>query len=160
MLALYKSYCCSAEAWCRWCSFARRTSLPCEFTRHSSCSGANFSTETSLQIVPSEMPRTNSSSLIYWKIRSNISPYSMNPLLFDVFFRWEARKRNLFTRLLVPLVLLRTERHTAICRHLSAFPRWKSLVHSRISRLVTKKTIFCRYPPKIATISTIFYEKF
>ena len=45
-------------------------------------------------------------------------------------------------------------------RHLSAFPRWKSLVNSRISRLVTKKTIFCLYPPKIATISTIFYEKF
>ena len=33
-------------------------------------------------------------------------------------------------------------------------------INSRISRLVTKKTIFCLYPPKIATISTIFYEKF
>ena len=70
------------------------------------------------------------------------------------------KKRNLSTRLLVPLVLLRTERHTAICGHLSAFLRWKSLVHSRISHLVTKKTIFCLYPPKMATISTIFYEKF
>ena len=81
-------------------------------------------------------------------------------LLFDVFFLWEAKKRNFFTRLLVPLVLLRIERYTAICRHLSAFPRWKSLVNSRISRLMTKKTIFCVYPPKISTISRIFYEKF
>ena len=84
----------------------------------------------------------------------------MNPFLFEVLLLWEAKKGNFFTCLLVPLVLLRTERHTAICRHLSAFLHWKSLVHSRISRLVTKKTIFCLYPPKIATISTIFYEKF
>ena len=105
------------------------------------------------------LEQTRVSSFIK-KFGPTSSPYSMNALPFEVFFLWEAKKRNFFTRLLVPLVLLRTERHTAICGHLSAFLRWKSLVHSRISRLVTKKTIFCLYPPKMATISTIFYEKF
>ena len=102
------------------------------------------------------MLRTNSGSLVNWKFRSNISPYSMNPLLFEVFFLWEAKKRNFFTRLLVPLVLLRTEQHTPICRHLSVFPCWKSLGHSRISRLVTKKTIF----PKKRQFQQYFMRNF
>ena len=68
---------CSREAWGRRCLFARRTSLPCKYTRHTSCTcsgAAKVSFETSLQIFLPEMPRANPGSLVYGKFGQTSLP--------------------------------------------------------------------------------------
>ena len=50
----------------------------------------------------------------------NISSNSTKPLFSEVFIVWQTEKGNLFARIFVSLILLRTQWNTAICWHLSA----------------------------------------
>jgi len=60
--------------------------LPCEYARHSSWSRANPAIETFAQIFCLEMSQTNPGSLVDGKMRSNISPDSVDPLIAKAFY--------------------------------------------------------------------------
>ena len=99
------------------------------------------------------MPRANSGSFLYRKIRADISSYSMEPLFSEVYIVWKTKEGNFFARILVSLILLGTQRNATICWNLSVdLQGEKRSSPPKLSPTETKRIFFATILQKI-TIS-------